>query len=157
VSRRKRTIPQLDPLGLNVSTMIDVVFLLLIYFLIITEFSPREEAYGVSIAEQQAAQHADPFDLPTRPIRVRVRSFGDGAGEFAITTDSPLLGTLSSYEDLYDQTAARRGGAFAGDQSFIIDSSPSTRWEHVMGAFNALRRAEFNRVRFAPPSIAGDA
>jgi len=135
--------------------MIDVVFLLLIYFLLITEFSPREEAYAVAIAEQQAAQRADPFDLPMRPIRVRVRSFGDGAGEYAITTDSPLIGALSSYEALSDQTASRRGGALAGDQSFIIDSSPSTRWEHVMGTFNALKRAEFDKIRFAPPSSAG--
>lgn len=142
------------PIGLNVSTMIDVVFLLLIYFLLIAEFSPREEAFDVSIDEASVAESADPFELPVRPVRVRVRSFGDGAGEYAITTDSPVLSDATSYEALYEQVARRRGGVFPGDQAFVIDAMAATRWEHVMGVFNALRRAEYDRVRFAPPTSA---
>jgi biopolymer transport protein ExbD len=142
------------PIGLNVSTMIDVVFLLLIYFLLIAEFSPREEAFDVSIAEARAAERADPFELPTRPVRVRVRSFGDGAGEYAISTDSPVLRDSTSYEALYEQVGTRRGGVFPPDQTFVIDAAESTRWEHVMGVFNALRRAEYDRIRFAPPTTA---
>lgn len=136
--------------------MIDVVFLLLIYFLLITEFSPREEAFDVAVAEKRAAQEADPFELPTRPVRVRVRSFGDGAGEYAITTDSPVVGDAASYEALYESVASRRGGVFPEDQRFVIDASSATRWEHVMGVFNALRRAEYDTVRFSPPTGRGD-
>jgi len=133
--------------------MIDIVFLLLIYFLLITELSPSEEAFAVTVTEQKAAQTSDPFDLPTRPVRVRIRSFGDGAGEYAITTDSPLITAASSYEDLFTQVFSRKGGVFAGDQAFVIEASRSTRWEHAMGVFNALKRADFEKIRFAPPSI----
>ena len=38
------------------------------------------------------------------------------------------------------------------EQVFVIDASTRTRWEHVMGAFNALKRAEYDSIRFAPPS-----
>ena len=152
MSRRRRVSAQPASIGMNISSMIDVVFLLLIYFLLIAEFTPSEEAFDLAIAEQRAAQSADPFELPSRPVRVRVRSFGEGAGEYAITTDSPILGEVTSYEGLYEQVASRRGAAFSGEQVFVIDASTRTRWEHVMGAFNALKRAEYDSIRFAPPS-----
>jgi len=156
MSRRRATGGNDRPIGLNVSTMIDVVFLLLIYFLLITEFAPREEAFEVDVDETRAEQSADPFELPSRPVRVRVRSFGDGAGEYAIATDSPVLGDAASYEALYESVASRRGGVFPEDQRFVIDATDATRWEHVMGAFNALRRADYDAVAFSPPTKPGD-
>ncbi|MCZ6446340.1 MAG: biopolymer transporter ExbD, partial [Planctomycetota bacterium] len=47
-------------IGLNVTAMIDIVFLLLIYFLAATEFKLGEEVYRLDLPQRGLA--ADPFE-----------------------------------------------------------------------------------------------
>ena len=78
--RRKRARrPALPMMGLNVAPMIDVVFLLLMYFMLITEFRAPEGSMPLNIAGQ-AAEAADPFALPEAPITIVVESLGQGRG-----------------------------------------------------------------------------
>ncbi len=146
--------PAMAMLSLNITPMIDVVFLLLIYFILSFDFRPREESFSLeapSHLEGAAVRTLDPFELPKRPIGVLVRSHGDGATEYSLSTDDPTIGPVMGADDLYRRLRDARGQTIADDQVFSVRAGPDVRWEHTMAAFNALRRAGFQHVRFANP------
>ena len=132
--------------------MIDVVFLLLIYFMLAMNFTSEERAIQMDVAaDQQAPESADPFALPEQPIMVIVRSTGDGAQDYGLSTDSPSIGALHSFDDLARALNAARTAILDDDQRFVIAPDASTRWEHTVAAVSAVRRGGFNRVRMAAP------
>ena len=144
----------LPVMNLNMAALIDVVFLLMIYFMLITEFRRPEEKFDVDLPRRMdSGAGADPFALPDRPIVVGVFSTGDGEREYVLEVDAPALERAGSYESLFRAAERARGATLGDDQRFIIRATPDGRWEHALGAFNALRRAGFTEVRFASPGF----
>lgn len=155
---RQRRSRQPARLGLNLTAMIDVVFLLLIYFLVATEFKLGEEVYRMDLPQRQpAAAQRDPFQLDREPLRIEVTSLGIRPGDYAVRLDGPYP-QPATFTDLYDFLAARQisetsiGGLFEQDHPIIIVASGTTRWEHVLGGFNAAARARYTNIMFARPS-----
>lgn len=144
-----------SPIGFNVTSMIDVVFLLMTWFLLSAQFTGREGAMGMILpAKAQAStavQSADAFAVPERAIVVSVRSLGDGSDQCVISTDSPTLnsaGPFSSFADLSAAARARLGAMLSADQRFVVHAASDARWEHVLGAVSALREAGYSTIRF---------
>ncbi len=153
MSTRRHTGVRKASMALNFTAMIDVVFLLLLYFMLTADFAKQEDAFALDLPGQGAAEVADdPFALPEQPILVSVRSSGDGQADYALTTDSPLVGELNGYDALTTTLGSLRGDLLAPDHEMVIAPEPGTRWEHTLGAYNAVTRAGFERVRFARPS-----
>lgn len=165
--RRSRRAPlrhRRPPLTMNITPMIDVVFLLMSYFLMVAEFRPEERSLRVEVApvaaQASSAQtpppSADPFALPARPIRVTVRSLGDGAGDCAISTDSPLLAgaAVRTLGDLRTALASARGSMLDADQRFIVEPDEGARWEHVINVMGAVEGAGFERINLTEPGTA---
>ncbi len=137
---------------LNFTAMIDVVFLLLLYFMLTADFARQEDAFALDLPGQGAAQvEDDPFALPEQPILVRVVSGGDGREEYALSTDSPFIEEVRSYDQLTEQMRSLIGNLLAPDHEIVISPQDDARWEHTLGAYNAVTRAGFERVRFARP------
>ncbi len=152
--RRRRRTPSHAVLALNITAMIDVVFLLMTYFLLTAQFTRREEsiphALPAHLSGRATDREPDPFSLPPTPVVIVVRSSGDGPADFSLSTDSPLLSGTLTAEDLRRGAGDRRDD-FASDQRFIIRAAPDVRWEHALAAFNALRRAGWTSIQFANP------
>lgn len=149
-----RRAPAAPMLSLNFTPMIDVVFLLLIYFILSSDFRPREEAFSLDAPqhlEGATIRTLDPFELPKRPVRITVRSHGDGSQEYSISSDDPTIGPILGADDLFRRLSDARGRTIADDQVFAVRAAPDTRWEHTLAAFNAIRRAGFQQVRFSNP------
>jgi biopolymer transport protein ExbD len=138
---------------LNLTAMIDVVFLLMIYFMLISDFSEPEAAFELDLPKRttSAANVVDPFALPMSPITIEVHSFGDDQSAYVLQSEDPDLANAETYESLFRTSRDMRGDTLPNDQRFIIRPMPGGRWEHALGAFNALRRAGFTEVRFATP------
>ncbi|MCK4872492.1 MAG: biopolymer transporter ExbD [Phycisphaerales bacterium] len=156
--RRKRAVPR-PVTNLNLTAMIDVVFLLLLYFLLVTNFAKDEEALRVDLPDPLApAAVVDPFVIEDLPVVVTVTSVGNGPGDYRIHVDQPAVGSVGSFADLCSTVQAGRfdrGGYLYGDeQVFLIRAASETRWEHTIGTFNALVRAGFAHVHFLPPTEA---
>lgn len=140
-------------IALNFTAMIDVVFLLLLYFMLTADFARQEDAFALDLPSQGQSELADdPFALPEQPILVSVRSLGDGEDEYALRTDSPLVPEANSYDELSEAFASLAGDLLALDHEIVVSPEPGTRWEHTLGAYNAVTRNGFERVRFARPS-----
>lgn len=141
-------------IAFNVTSMIDVVFLLMTWFLLSAQFTGREGAMAMMLpvkAEGAPARTSDSFALPERPIEVSVRSLGDGESQYVISTDSPILnsaGPFASFADLTVAARARRGTLLPGEQRFVVRPAAGARWEHALGAMSALREAGFTTIRF---------
>ena len=136
-------------IGLNLTAMIDVIFLLLIYFMCNTDFKRSEERYRFDLPPR--GQQADPFELPREPLIIGVTSAGAG---YTIRLFDERLET---FEDLYEFlnekliTASTGRGLYEADYPIIIEPTRTTRWEHTMDAFNAAARARYTNITFAPP------
>ena len=147
MSRRPATI------GFNLTAMIDVVFLLLVYFMSVTDFKRSEEVYKLDLP--QRARQANPFKLPQEPLLISVASTGLG---YTLRL-SGANARLETFEDLYaflDEnriTESAAGGLFEANYPVIIEPGVTTRWEHTMEAFNAAVRARYTNINFAPPRV----
>ena len=145
---RRRSRPQL---ALNLTAMIDVVFLLLIYFLAATEFKLGEEVYRLDLPRRGAA---DPFALPREPLRIVVASIA-GDSSYVLQLSGAAV-TPRTFQELFEflkqarRTSGSLDGLFEPDHPILIEPTSTARWEHVMEAFNAAARARYTNVTFAP-------
>ncbi len=141
-------------IGLSLTAMIDVVFLLLVYFIASTEFRLGEEIYRLDLP--QRGRPADPYELPREPIRLSVASIGDGPNAYVIRLE-PAGHQPTDFQELYEHLARNRrdetglGGLFEPDHPILIEPAGNTRWEHTMGAFNAAARARYTNITFVEP------
>ncbi|HWB18889.1 MAG TPA: biopolymer transporter ExbD [Phycisphaerales bacterium] len=141
-------------ISLSLTSMIDVVFQLLIYFLVATDFSMNEQMYRMDLPDRSGGQQmADPFSLDVEPLRVIVGSTGTTREAMTLKVDGPMRQPTSA-EDLYSllwQHQARpdtAGGWYNVDQPIVIVPTEHTRWEHVIEAFNAAHRAGYTNITF---------
>ena len=58
--------------ALNLTSMIDVVFLLLVYFMVATEFKRAEVIERLDLPNRLGAGVADPFEVPDHPVIITV-------------------------------------------------------------------------------------
>lgn len=145
--RRRRAATQI---GLNLTSMIDVVFLLLVYFMVATDFKKAEEVYRLDLPERVEGISADPFELDDEPLRIIVRSSGSSDDTCRITLDGPW-DPVADFETLYEFLSGRQldgmgGGLFSVDHPILILPDASVRWEFAIGAFNAAVRAGYVNV-----------
>jgi len=153
IPRRRRGILGAGGITLAMAPMIDIVFLLLMYFLLVGEFLPPEGLFEIDLPRPlDQPQPAQAIALPQPPVRIEVRSTGDGAAEYAIALSGAIQRDVSSYDQLHIALESARGRLLASDQAFIIAPRGETRWEHTLGVFNAVLRAGYERIRFAPPA-----
>jgi len=148
--RRRRTRrPTRGAIALRLTPMIDVVFLLLAYFLLAAEFREPEGAVAASaMPDPDRPQQRDPFALPRRPVYISVASYGSGPSELSITAAAPEIAHATTPATLRRALAAANGPVFAPDHPFIIRAAPDTLWEHALAAAGAVDGAGYTAVAF---------
>ncbi len=156
-SIRRRRGRERSPMSLNLVAMIDVVFLLLIYFMTATEFKLGEEIYRLDLPQRlPSAQVLDPFELDEDPLRISVATTGLDEDNYRIQLSGPYAQPVT-FEELFDFLEQRRislhaqDGLFLPDHPIIVEPTRTTRWEHAMQVFNAAARARYTNLTFAKP------
>ena len=152
--RRRKRSPML--LKINVTSLIDVTFLLLVYFMVATSFTGSEEVYRTDIPRREGAGSADPFELDDEPLRITVTSTGLAPDMYRLSIDGPYA-QPTTFEGLHGFLSANQarsdtsGGLFEPDHPIVVQPTRTTRWDHAMEAFNAAARARYTNVTFAKP------
>ena len=87
------TRPKANAMGLNLTSMIDVVFLLLIYFMVATEFKTAEESFPMDLPMRE---HGQTILLDNKPLVIVVESAGETKSDIRIRLEGPWdpIGTL---------------------------------------------------------------
>ncbi|MEE2681112.1 MAG: biopolymer transporter ExbD, partial [Planctomycetota bacterium] len=86
---RRRTKNASSRVGVNLTPMIDVVFQLMIYFLLATNFALGEQVFKLDLPERGSAAASDPFDIPEEPLRILVGSGGADGEAMDISVEGP--------------------------------------------------------------------
>lgn len=130
----------LDEPSINLTSMLDVVMLLIIFFMLATQFREEERQYDVKLPTV-----ADATALTGQPDEIVVNVDADGT----ITVRQEPV-------DLTDLEAIMRlaHDKFAG-QGVIIRGDGSGRYQHVMDVMAACRRAGIKNVSLAHRPKAG--
>lgn len=132
---------------LDISSLIDVCFLLLIYFLVTSTIAPRETDLGMSLPAANPSNEQPKIE----PMFIRVDEAGAiytgvGAGEQQLDTDASVreVPLLDSQLDLY-AAAARSAGSNPLVQVYVDTGSTQQR---VIDVLNSLAGAGISSVTF---------
>ncbi len=138
--------------SLSLTSMIDVVFLLLIYFVATASFAQAEGMIIAKMPQTTGDKQIKTEPDAELPLKITLTSSGSSAcrinleGYPAAPTDFRELGLLLK-QLRYD--GENPSGLYKADHPLVIQADETTRWQHVTNAFNAAVAAEFENVRFS--------
>ena len=131
ISPRRREGPEV-----NITPLIDVVFLLLIFFMVSTTFE-RETELGIELPEASAAADPTRKEFLELSVDAKGRYYLDGR---------PLVNTrIATLVQALRQRAAELGG----DPPVVVSGDRASPYQAVMAILDATRQAGLTRVRFA--------
>ncbi len=135
-------------LSVNLAPMIDMTFLLLIFFLVTSTF---ERAEGLLASSMPELGEVAGVPLPLSPIVIRLARTGPEHEDFSIRLDQ----LRKSPNNLEELVAALKGiqeqPGFDEQTPVILIADDDLPWDHVVGCWNAAIRAGCKRVAFGEP------
>ena len=147
VSARKQRQKSRGPTTMQppLTPMIDVVFQLLLFFLVSTHFVKMEGQIQANLPRLKG-----PAAVKVMPIRVRLAAVGaerEGVQIAIEGSDASIPDFRAFHAILVDER--RRYGATSGKVPVIIRPEHAVAWQHAIDAFNQAVRAKFEDVAFA--------
>jgi len=118
---------------LSLTPLIDIVFLLLIFFLVATRFAEEEREMDVQLPD---ASEAQPLTSKPRELFINI----DEKGRYYVT--GKIL-TLPALESVLKQ--ARNNNP--GRASVVIRADKRVTWQYVVSAMNACNKARIRDYR----------
>jgi biopolymer transport protein ExbD len=136
---RFRKFRQIEPIPLMLAPMIDVLFLLLIFFIITWNFARRETEIQISVPAADAGKDQQARDVGE--IVVNVRKSGDIVVEGEKLTENQLFDKLKLIASIHK------------DQAVILRSDENSYYKSSINVLNICQRAGIWNVSFAtrPP------
>ncbi|MEM1027344.1 MAG: biopolymer transporter ExbD [Planctomycetota bacterium] len=142
---------------LNLTSMIDVIFQLLIFFVVTANFMIDEGVLSAKLPQGSGSPIAAD-ELPRDKIVIRLIS--DPSDDALVSIErgpaaSPVryasFGELTADLDRlrYDPDGTRIDGIYEPDNPVLIEPGGRVRWQHVVNAFNAAITAKYTNVSFA--------
>lgn len=149
--RRRRSRAGREAVGsfmaFNLAPMIDVVFNLLIYFIVGTTFLRVEGMLPSRMA--RLGSGADARAIPVTPIRLILSRVPDDQQRVRIRLENSAV-MPRDFADLSRVLKDLRTGGIGFDAltPIIIHPEDEVAWDHVVNAFNAAKRAGYEAVNF---------
>jgi len=143
---------------LQLTSMIDVIFLLLIFFVMTFKIAAQEGDFNVKMPIGGGPGSADTTELP---IKLRLRANADGELVDIVVNDSLTFGNdwakLRAY--ILNVTGGNTPPTPEEGPEVEIDLDYNLRYEHVIGAVTAVTGQRLGdevkrlveRIKFAPP------
>lgn len=142
---------------LNMTSMMDIVFQLLIFFVLTANFTVNEGILPADLPQGTGAT-AEEVVTPDPPLTIALEGLGKERSDVTIRMDgvAPIPG--GNFEALYLVLNERRfnpitnTGIYMPDNPIIIRPQNQINWGSVVEAFNAALRARYENINFAPAS-----
>jgi len=140
-SRRKKV-----PLEITLTPMIDVVFLLLIFFMVTTTFN-RQTELKINLPEAQAE--------PEEDVKKSITLTIDSKGTYFISDQKGLAHQLINQQtDTLRQALIQTAGE-TRQIPFIINADGKTPHQAVITVLDIASQLGFSRITFATKTVAG--
>lgn len=145
--KRKRPPKQTQP---PLTPMIDVVFQLLIFFLLGTSFREQEGLIPATLPEKGEAAASN---VVIQELHIEIHAAGAMGVRYYVRGENMGIeggpDTLKNAAAELHQLLAQRQERHTGSElSVLITPAPDVRWEFVVEAFNQAVRAGFKKVGF---------
>jgi len=145
---KKSAVPEEGMPELDISSLIDVCFLLLIYFIVTSTITPREQDLGMALPANSPPSSSQP---EIGPMFIKVDAAGavfagTGDAQQSLDTDATVreLPLLNSQLQLYSAAAKS-----AGNNPLVqIWVDPGTTQQRVIDVLNALAAVGISSVTF---------
>jgi biopolymer transport protein ExbD len=146
--RRPSTFHRKEEIQLKMTTLIDVVFLLLVFFVWTSTFKKDLERTKQTQLSVSAGSSSDPLDVPP-PAKdfddVVIRLFWEQQRVSWRLNDEPV--EIVSFDDLGQKL--RRIAAIKNDVPVIVDPDGEVPFEEVVRVYDAAESAGFQQVGLA--------
>jgi biopolymer transport protein ExbD len=137
---------------LQLTSMIDVIFQLLIYFVVTASFAIDEGILAAKLP-QGSGSAAETEELPKEKITIELTS---GPGDTTVLISRSGVRNYATFSELaadldqlrYDPDIGQINGIYKHDDPVIIEPTGFVRWQHVVSAFNAAIAAKYSNVSF---------
>lgn len=146
---------------LNLTSMLDVTFQLLIFFILTASFALDEGVLAANLPEGTSSQQKE--EDPEEPIKIVISPFGPAGEDVSIWIEGrERLG--NDYQRLFEILNGWRydpqqnpGGLYEADNPIIIKpvlsgggpNAQHVKWKHIVATFNACVRAKYTSISFA--------
>jgi len=121
--------------GPNLTPVIDIVFLLLIFFLVATRFEQEEKDSEVVLPEVAVAQ---PKSMPPKELVVNVRKDGTYTVHGKTRSQNEVAAILEQFSD-----------ANPGTQDVLIRGDAESMWKHGVEIMGLCNQAKIYKYRVA--------
>ncbi len=140
--RRKR-----PPLEISITPMIDVVFLLLIFFMVTTTFN-RQTELKINLPEAHGIESKEKEKMITLMI--------DAEGTYFISADDGKFHQLINQKLSTLKRALMQAAGNSRQIPFVISADGKTPHQAVVSALDIAADLGFKRITFATKSVVGD-
>ena len=123
----------LGSISVSLMPLLDVIFLLLIFFLVATRFAEEERELDVLLPE---ATEARPLATKPRELFINI----DQSGQYFVTGKILTLEQLQQVLNAASATARGRASA-------VIRADKRVAWDYVVAAMNACNKAQIRDYR----------
>jgi biopolymer transport protein ExbD len=144
---KKAETPPIDEPALDISSLIDCTFLLLIYFLVTTTIQKREQDLDMKLPAQQQTQEQPPIEPKFIKIDQNGAVYvGAGPAQQLMDTDTSVRELPMLRQDLEIYSSAAKA---ADSQPLVqIYVEGDAQQQRVIDVLNALAGAKINQVTF---------
>jgi biopolymer transport protein ExbD len=144
--RSRRYTRQQNAISVNIAPMIDMTFMMLIFFLVTRTIQQPE---GTLSSRMPTDRGAIAVALPISPVVVRLASSGPESEESTIRIDGFEFAP-TDFLQLADALAEiQQKPGFDADTPIVLAADATVRWDHVVNAWNAAVRAEYRNIAFS--------
>jgi len=134
-------------LELNMASMIDIVFLLLIFFMCTSSFRKPEREMLTQLPRIGSGTEAEASDYAS--IRIRLRRVADGVLVTLRVTEN-REDAVGTFDALVERLKQRRAIA---DVPVVIEGQGDVALGHMVSALDACYQADLRRVAFSTKGV----
>ncbi len=142
IPRRKR-----PPLELTLTPMIDVVFLLLIFFMVTTTFN-QESGLKINLPEAKGGE--------SKAVEKMIELTINAQGIYFISGDDGLPYQLVNQKVITLKRALLKAAGNSRRIPFIINADARTPHQYVVTALDVASQLGFSRITFATKTVLGE-
>ncbi len=149
--RRVRRSIVRDVLVLNLTPMLDVIFNVLLFLIVVTRFSAPEGILPARLPARGASAGPLAFEVPREPVRLYLSADPAGGQECLVRIDDRSSAPVPRAEMASRLAGLLREPGYDSRTPVYLLADDGVSWDHVVNAYNAALSASFQRIFFAGP------
>lgn len=136
--------------NLNVTSMVDILFNLLVYFIVTVNFTADETSLKAKLPGPPGGTSKDD-DTPADKHPIVVDSTKDGYGCTVLFKSKRIndFNELSAVLKANNHEKNRAGTLDPNSDMIVIQPTGKVRWQHVVNAFNQATGAGYRKISFS--------